>query len=185
MDFLTQIVETIDRKVESYTQSKAFRTHGLIHILPDDQLFPFAVNPQTNEPAVPDDKYDVSLYHRYEGDAFEPIDGRSDDFKLQQVSNMRLVAFGDRKRLQYTDFQFCQYLAYAILGRVNVKTAKMIFCQPVTSVTNALEVLNQELPGIEKIALDRIMLVSINYSVNINYNKSCLNLCEPKPLICK
>lgn len=185
MDFLALILKLIDTNAEAYTGAKRFFSHGLVRMINNGDGLPTPWNYKLQEWAVSDDKFDVSLYHRFDTTSFEKIQGRGGSVFYKETLNMRMVAFGKINELDYSEYVFQQRLARAVtvIG-AKIQNLDIFSSEVVSGATNSIEVYNAELPGLEIHGFDELMAISLAYNINLQYDPKCLNLCQPKPAIC-
>lgn len=183
MNFLDKTIEIIDSAILAYTQAKTFNSYGLALLTENDNGLPTPYSPKNEAFIALDDRWEVSVYHRYEGSTFENVNGFGERKETKETASLKVVAFGHRKWLNFKEYEFQQLIAQALTqNNVKIDKAKLIYSLPQNSVCTAIDVFNGELPNAEKRGLKDFMAIMLTYQVQLQYDPACLNLCTPKPV---
>jgi len=186
MPFITEIITKVNEAIKADVQIKDFKCKflGLATLVDrsaDETTAPYVIDGGLNEQAIMDDNFDMVLYHRMTDVSYQGRHGFGDYDDEAETATIRMVIWANPKSLHTTRENLLQVIAAKVPQRItpfndnihsiNLNTRSLLI--------DSKALFNQEYSGVEYTLDPEHLFAGIVYTIETDYNKRCLTMCEP------
>lgn len=187
MPYTQEIIKRINTELSDSLQLNDMKVKylGLVEMVyreaSDEINYPAVIDYKGNEVAVPDDNYDMIIYHRMTSQpTYEHQAGFGDTDDETETTTIIMVVWANAKRLKKDKTTLLEIVAAKLPTEItafgdyiyNIRIEKKGL------QTDSKVLFNQEYKGVEYRIDPEHLLAGVNYTIDNYYNRACLSLCE-------
>lgn len=187
MPFITEIINKINQNIQSDVQIKDFKCKflGLATLVErsgdNPQSAPYVIDGKANEQAVMDDNYDLVIYHRITEVSYNERQGFGQFDDETETATVRMVIWANPRALHTSRENLLQVLSAKIPQAITPFNDNIysILIRNRGLLIDSKNLYSQEYQGVEYRLDPEHLFAGVTYSIETDYNKQCLTICEP------